>query len=68
MSDLTRAQIRRLLKRQRGAMADLARTLGVDPSTITQVLKGKSDSARILSAARELADAINNRQEGEIRP
>jgi transcriptional regulator with XRE-family HTH domain len=39
-------------------MAELARTLGVDPSTITQVLKGKSDSARILEAARNLADAI----------
>ncbi|MEN6533830.1 MAG: helix-turn-helix domain-containing protein [Bryobacteraceae bacterium] len=61
-NQLSRAQIKRLLKRQRGSMADLARSLGVDPSTITQVLKGKSDSARILSAARELADAIGRAQ------
>jgi transcriptional regulator with XRE-family HTH domain len=40
-------------------MAELARTLGVNPATITQVLKGKSDSARILEAARNLADELS---------
>ena len=58
-TELSRAKIRRILKSRRGAMAELARTLEVNPSTITIILRGRSDSARVLAAARALAETIS---------
>ena len=44
-------KIRRVLIRNRGEIGRLARQLGVTPTTVSQVLKGRAVSKRILEAA-----------------
>jgi DNA-binding LacI/PurR family transcriptional regulator len=44
-------KIRRVLIRNRGEIRRLAKQLGVTPTTVSQVLKGRSISKRILEAA-----------------
>lgn len=52
---LTRQQIRRILARNRGSMAELARDLDVSPVSIHNWLRGRITSERIAIAAEERA-------------
>lgn len=51
-STLRRAEIRRIFDRNRGAAAQLARDLVINPASISQWMKGRIDSKRIADAAR----------------
>jgi len=57
-------KIRRVLIRNRGEIRRLAKQLGVTPTTVSQVLKGRSTSKRILEAAAARAAEL---QFGAIR-
>lgn len=53
--ELSRAEIRRVFRRNRGTAADLARELDVSATTVHMWLMGRITSERIASAAEERA-------------
>jgi transcriptional regulator with XRE-family HTH domain len=64
--NLTRSKVRRVLKRRPGALAAIARDLGVSRQTVSGVLRGKGDSARVLELARRRAlEILQESQEEE---
>lgn len=60
---LTRKDIQRVFARNHGAAAELARDLGVSPVSISQVLRGRITSERIMSAAEERAALLLDEEE-----
>lgn len=52
---LTRVQIRTVFDRHRGSRKQIAAALGVSHVSVTNVLKGRGKSARILRAAEQRA-------------
>lgn len=52
-------KIRRVLLRHRGELSRLAEQLGVTRTTVSQVLRGRSVSARILQAAAARAAELS---------
>jgi len=62
--EISLTKIRRVLLRNRGEIGRLARQLGVTPTTVSQVLKGRAVSKRILEAAAARAAEL---QFGAIR-
>ena len=48
---LTRAQVRKTLKRKVGSIARLANDLNLTPATVSLVLRGRGTSARVMAAA-----------------
>lgn len=51
-------KLRTTLKSRRGAMARIASTLGVAPAFVSQVLSGRSVSARVMVEVQRVAQAI----------
>jgi DNA-binding transcriptional regulator YdaS (Cro superfamily) len=49
--EMNLTKIRRVLLRNRGEIGRLAKRLGVTPTTVSQVLKGRAVSQRIVEAA-----------------
>lgn len=58
MPELKRHEVRKILKREPGALAGLAKTLGKTTAAITLTLQGKSTSAHIMAAATGLAKEL----------
>lgn len=58
-------KIRKVLLRHRGEISRLADQLGVTKTTVSQVLKGRAVSERILQAAAERAAEL---EFGRIKP
>jgi DNA-binding transcriptional regulator YdaS (Cro superfamily) len=56
--EMNLTKIRRVLLRNRGEIGRLAKQLGVTPTTVSQVLKGRAVSKRILEAAAARAAEI----------
>jgi hypothetical protein len=48
---MTRKQIRAVFRRHRGAVVQLARTIGVNRVTVSEWLRGKATSRKIADAA-----------------
>jgi DNA-binding transcriptional regulator YdaS (Cro superfamily) len=63
--EINLAKIRRVLLRNRGEIGRLAKQLGVTPTTVSQVLKGRAVSQRIVEAAAARAAEL---EFGAIRP
>lgn len=53
---MTPRQAHRMLKRRRGALAELARDLNVTAVHVSLVLRGRAQSARVEEAAIEKAE------------
>jgi transcriptional regulator with XRE-family HTH domain len=49
--EMNLTKIRRVLLRNRGEIGRLAKQLGVTPTTVSQVLRGRAVSKRIMEAA-----------------
>jgi AcrR family transcriptional regulator len=66
---MTRAQLRRLFRRNRGEFARLARELGVSPVTVYRWFRGQIVSARLESAASARAKELLEKeaQDGAAR-
>lgn len=47
-----------ILSRRRGALSQLARDLGLSRVTVHQVIRGRSQSERVMKAAEERALAL----------
>lgn len=56
--NLTRSRLRKVLRQRPGAISGIALELGVTRQTVSGVLRGKGDSARVLEAARRIAREI----------
>lgn len=63
-STLRRTEIRRIFDRNRGAQADVAKTLGISHVSITQWLKGRMDSKRVAEAMQLKALALLAEEQG----
>ena len=55
---LTRVQVRKALKSEVGSISRLAADLGLTPTTVSMVLKGRGKSARVMAAATARAQRI----------
>jgi hypothetical protein len=57
---MTRAEARKILLAHRGSFAQIASELEVSAVTVGLVMRGKSQSARVLSAGIALAEKLKN--------
>lgn len=67
---MTPIALRRVLKRKRGAMSQIARELGLNRKTVSQWLGGRATSRRIEEAVRSrvsefIAEATTNKPQEE---
>lgn len=62
---MRRSEIRKLFRRHRGAAAEISRTLGVTPVTISLWLRGKRKSARLDTKIAEYARRLLAREAQE---
>lgn len=61
--DMTRSEARKMLLKHRGRLAALALELNVSAATLSQVLKGRSTSKRVLEAAIRAAVELGKVQQ-----
>ncbi len=59
---LTRAMVRKTLKSKTGSISRLAKRLGVTPTTVSMVLRGRGTSSRIMVEATAEARQILQRE------
>lgn len=58
-SSLSRSCLRMILLQNPGSMAKIARELGITRQTVSMVMQGRATSARILEAARRIAQEVS---------
>jgi hypothetical protein len=57
-AELGRQEIHKILRRHEGSISELARDLDVRVSTVSNCLRDRISSRRILDAAREMAQGL----------
>lgn len=55
---MTKAEVRRVILRHRGALSGVARELGLSKQHVSHVLRGRSDSERVADALRLKAEEL----------
>ena len=61
-ADLTRAEIRKILRRHYGSQTEVARFAGVTVQHVNSWLKGKTVSANVANAAQTIARQLEERK------
>jgi len=57
-ADLTRTEIRKILRRHYGSQSEVARLAGVTVQTVNTWLKGNTTSANVAEAAQKIASKL----------